>query len=76
MNCWVSWTPDKLHGSLHPPPKKDPSIALGTPSVTVVGTPPPLLSKRGGRGLTGPQLLQVGCWERGGDFFQGVAIFT
>ena len=21
-------------------------------------------------GLTGPQLLQEGCWERGGDFFQ------
>ena len=25
--------------------------------------------KRGG--LTGPQLLDGGCWERGGDFFQG-----
>ena len=25
-----------------------------------------------GRGLTGPQLLEGGCWERGGvDFFQG-----
>ena len=35
MNCRVSWTPDKLHGSLHPPPKKDPSVALGTPSVTL-----------------------------------------
>ena len=22
-------------------------------------------------GLTGPQLLEQGCWERGGDFFQG-----
>ena len=22
-------------------------------------------------GLTGPQLLQWGCWERGGNFFQG-----
>ena len=21
-------------------------------------------------GLTGPQFLQGGCWERGGDFFQ------
>ena len=26
---------------------------------------------RGGR-LTGPQLLEGDCWERGGDFFQGV----
>ena len=24
-----------------------------------------------GGGLTGPQLLEGGCWERGGDFFQG-----
>ena len=24
-----------------------------------------------GSGLTGPQLLELGCWERGGDFFQG-----
>ena len=24
-----------------------------------------------GRGLTGPQLLEGGCWGRGGDFFQG-----
>ena len=22
-------------------------------------------------GLTGPQLLEVNCWEKGGDFFQG-----
>ena len=21
--------------------------------------------------MTGPQLLEGGCWERGGDFFQG-----
>ena len=27
-------------------------------------------------GLTGPQLLEGGCWERGVDIFQGVAIFT
>ena len=26
--------------------------------------------KKGGD-LAGPQLLQGGCWERGGDFFQG-----
>ena len=31
--------------------------------------PPTKFSKR--EGLTGPQLLEVGCWERGGDFFQG-----
>ena len=30
--------------------------------------PPTKFSKRGG--LTGPQLLEEGCWERGGDFFQ------
>ena len=24
-----------------------------------------------GRGLTGPQVLEGGCWERGGEFFQG-----
>ena len=23
-----------------------------------------------GSGLTGPQLLEPGCWEKGGDFFQ------
>ena len=28
----------------------------------------PNFQKRGG-GLTGPQLLEGGCWERGGDFF-------
>ena len=28
-------------------------------------------------GLTGPQLLEGGCWERGGvTFFRGDAIFT
>ena len=37
MDCRASWTPGKLHGSLHLPPKnkKDPSVALGTPSVTL-----------------------------------------
>ena len=33
-----------------------------------------------GRGLAGPEFLEGGCWERGGDFFQGggggVAVFT
>ena len=36
----------------------------------IVHPPPPPLWKRGG-GLTGPQFLEGGCWERGGDFFQG-----
>ena len=26
-------------------------------------------------GLTGPQLLQWGCWERNGDIFRRLAIF-
>ena len=26
--------------------------------------------KMGGEGLTGSQYLEVGCWERGGDFFK------
>ena len=30
----------------------------------------------GGGDLTGSQFLGGGCWERGGDFFRGVAIFT
>ena len=50
----------------HPPP----------PSAGGGGVEPPTkFSKRAG--LTGPQLLEGGYWERGGDFFQGeVAIFT
>ena len=37
--------------------------------------PPTQFSKRWG--MTGPQFLERGCWERGGDFFEeGVAIFT
>ena len=31
--------------------------------------PPNKFSKS--RDLTGPQLLEVNCWERGGDFFRG-----
>ena len=30
---------------------------------------PPCLH-RGGRGASGPQLLEGCCWERGGDFFR------
>ena len=36
--------------------------------------PPTKFSKR--RGLTGTQLLEGGCWERGGDFFQGGLQFS
>ena len=36
--------------------------------------PPTKFSKRGG--FTESQLLEGGCWERGGDFFQGIEIFT
>ena len=32
--------------------------------------PPTKFSKKKGGGLTGPQLLEGGCWERGGEFFQ------
>ena len=27
-------------------------------------------------GLTGPQFLAWGCWKKGDDLFQSVAIFT
>ena len=59
---------------------------------SIVGTPPlppPLFLQgrrlsfepnfqKGGGSLTGPQLLQEGCWERGSGFFMGEwgAIFT
>ena len=36
--------------------------------------PPTRFSERGG--LTGSKFLEVGCWERGGDFFRWVAVFT
>ena len=35
--------------------------------------PPTKFSKK--RGLTGSQFLDGGCWERGGDFFQGGCSF-
>ena len=48
---------------------------------SIVGTPPPFLQGRrlspqpnfqkGGGGLTGPQLLEEDCWERGSGFFIG-----
>ena len=49
---------DLLTHSVHPPPFCRRGVE-----------PPTKFSKR--EGLTGPQLLEVGCWERGGDFFQG-----
>ena len=52
---------------------------VGTPPLSAGGEveSPTKFSKRGGGGLTGPQLLEGGCWERrGGTFFRGVAIFT
>ena len=62
---------------------------IGNGVEDIVCTLPPFL--QGGKGVepptklsktedfTGPQLLDTGCWERGGDFIQGwlqVAIFT
>ena len=42
---------------------------MGIPRLSAGGVEPPTkFSKRGS--LTGPQLLERGCWERGGDFFQ------
>ena len=50
---------------MHPPP---PLPAGGV-------EPPNKFSKRGG--LAGPQLLEGGCWERGGvTFLRGVEICT
>ena len=47
---------------------------MGTPTFCSAGgggvEPPTKFSKKGG-GLTGPQILDGGCWERGADFFQG-----
>ena len=38
--------------------------------------PPTKFSKRGGGGLTGPQLLEGVARKEGVTFFRGVAIFT
>ena len=54
----------------HPPP---PPLSAGEEV-----EPPTEFSKRGG-GLTGTQLLEEDCWERGSGFFRGErggAIFT
>ena len=45
--------------SVHPPPP------------FYWGFNPTKFSKREGGVLTGPQLLEGGCWERRGHFFQG-----
>ena len=37
----------------------------------VYGHSVPLIKFSKKEGLTGSQFLEVGCWERGGDFFQG-----
>ena len=43
-----------------------------TPALSAGGVEHPTqFSKMGGGDLTGPQFLEEGCWERGGDFFQG-----
>ena len=50
--------------------------------MSVCNPPPPpfqpnFQKKKGGRGLTGSQFLEGGCWDRGGDFSEGgVAVFT
>ena len=38
------------------------------------GIEPPIKFSMGG-GLTGPQLIKWGCWERGGAFFMGGCSF-
>ena len=45
-------------------------ICTPTPLSAGGGFEPPTKFPKG-RGLTGPQFLEGGCWERGGDFFQG-----
>ena len=63
----ISSSQASLH-SVHPHPPPPSAGGWGV-------EPPTKFSKRAG--LTGPQLLEGGYWERGGDFFQGeVAIFT
>ena len=47
-----------------------PSLSAGSGGIE----PPNKFSKKGG-GLTGSQFLEEGCWERGGDFFQGGCSF-
>ena len=49
---------EQYNHSVHPPP---PHFLQGVIELPVK------FSKRGG--LAGPQLLEGGCWERGGDFF-------
>ena len=44
---------------------------VGTPPLFARGVEPPTEFSKRGEGFTGPQLSEGGCWERGGDFFQG-----
>ena len=48
----------------------DPSIVVMPPFCRGRGGVEPLIKFSKRRGLTGPQRLEGGCWERGGDFFQ------
>ena len=59
------------------------SLPQFTKETPIVGTPPfcrggwasnQIFKKEGG--FTGPQLLEEGCWERGGNLFQGRLQFS
>ena len=41
------------------------------PHLSVGGVEPPTKFSKRGEGLTESQFLEEGCWERGGDIFQG-----
>ena len=85
--CWLCYfmkTPPNLY--CWPPhpffkfcPRTPTPTSLSPPTPAEWATPPHFcrgvwasnqIFKKGG-GLTGPQLLEGGCWERRGDFFQG-----
>ena len=54
--------------SVHPLPPSLPALSAGGKGEGGRVEPPTKFSKRGG-GLTGPQLLEGVCWERGGVTF-------
>ena len=83
-NCWKNWKMKKLHRYIIILHKCFKNHML---YILIVGTPPPFLQGgRGGlsllpnfqkgRGLTGPQPLEGVAGKEGGNFLQGVAIFT